>query len=202
MDVNRVKIVFGHIYQLIEENKDYLGELDGRSGDGDLGVSMAGGFAAVVKSLSEYEEKDLGKVFLLCSKSFNAAAPSSLGTILSLGMMGMAKTLKGKENCSVGELADAMEKGLMSIMDKAKSKPGDKTVLDALDPAVKALKQHENDEEEKALKAAAEAAKEGAESTVGMKSVHGRAAYYGEKSIGQVDGGAVVGKLIFQGIAK
>jgi dihydroxyacetone kinase-like protein len=192
----------------IAANKDYLVGLDQQNGDGDLGISMAAGFKAVSDYLSansENEEKtgerDLGRLLMKCGAIFNEAAPSSLGTILSVGMMGMARALKGKEEAGTPSLAAALEAGIASIMEKAKSKPGEKTVLDALCPGIEALKQHADAEPRAAWAEAAGAAAAGSESTRNMRSVHGRAAYYGDKSIGILDGGSVVGKLIFEAVA-
>jgi dihydroxyacetone kinase-like protein len=192
--------VLKNVSDLISVNRDYLIELDQQNGDGDLGISMSAGFRAVTDYLAGTEEKDLGKLLMKCGGVFNEAAPSSLGTILAMGMMGMAKILKGKEEASLSEIVLALEGGIKSIMEKAKSKPGEKTILDALCPAVEVLKNAAGSDEPAAWEAATQAAAEGAESTRAMKSVHGRAAYYGEKSIGILDGGSVVGKLIFQGI--
>ena len=196
------------ISRLMTENRDYLIELDQQYGDGDLGISMAAGFKAVSDYLaaasaneSSAGEKDLGKLFFKSSTVFNEAAPSSLGTILSFGLMGMAKALKGKEEASLEEIASAMEAGIAAIMEKAKSKPGEKTVLDALCPAVQVLKDAGAISEAEAWAKAAAAAAEGSESTRAMKPVHGRGVYYGEKSIGMLDGGSAVGRLIFEGIS-
>ena len=114
--------------------------------------------------------------------------------------MGIAKSLKGKENITLEEFADAVLAGIENIMVKAKSKPGEKTILDALCPGAKVLKDNCDKEANVAFKLAFEAAAEGSESTKQMKSVHGRAAYYGDKSIGVLDGGSVVGKLIFESL--
>ena len=184
----------------ISVNRDYLIELDQQNGDGDLGISMSAGFRAVVDYLAGTEETDLGRLLLKCGGVFNEAAPSSLGTILAMGMMGMAKVLKGKEEAALPEIVLALEGGIRSIMEKAKSRPGEKTILDALCPAVEVLKNTAGSDEPSAWEAALRAATEGSERTRAMKSVHGRAAYYDEKSIGILDGGSVVGKLIFQGI--
>jgi len=117
--------------------------------------------------------------------------------------MGMAKALKGKTEASLEDVAGAMDAGLATIMEKAKSKPGEKTILDALHPAVEALKENAASGDAKAAFAlAAAAAADGSENTKSMRSVHGRAAYYGDKSIGLLDGGSVVGKLIFEGISR
>ena len=89
------------------------------------------------------------------------------------------------------DLAQAMEAGVQKIMDKAGSKPGEKTILDAICPAVQVfLDAGEGDFKEAAQKAA-RAAAEGSEATRQMRSVHGRAAYYGEQSVGILDGGSV-----------
>jgi dihydroxyacetone kinase-like protein len=202
MDAVTLRGAIDTVSGIMSANKDYLIELDQQSGDGDLGISMAAGFKALADYLAEAEEKDLGRLLMKCSGFFNEAAPSSLGTIISMGLMGMAKALKGKENSGTAETAGAMEAGLALIMEKAKSKPGEKTVLDALVPAVAALKSAAGGDVSAAYEAAAKAAADGSEATRAMKPVHGRAAYYGEKSIGLIDGGSVVGKFIFEGICQ
>lgn len=194
--------VITSISDIMTENKDYLVSLDQQNGDGDLGISMSSGYEAVKNYVIASEERDLGKLLMKCSSVFNEAAPSSLGTITAFGFMGMAKALKGKEEAIFAECADALDAGLNKIMEKAKSKPGEKTILDALYPAIEVLKNSDGSDKVAALKSAAEAAAEGSENTKNMKSVHGRAAYYAEKSIGTLDGGSVVGKLIFEAIYK
>lgn len=200
MNALSIKKAITHISAVMTENRDYLVELDSRNGDGDLGISMSCGYQAVKEYLETTEETDLGKIMMKCSTVFNESAPSSLGTITSFGMMGMAKALKKKTDMDLGELAAAMDAGLQLIMEKAKSKPGEKTILDSLYPAIEALKAHSAEDYKSAFAAAAQAAADGCEATKEMRSVHGRAAYYGDKSIGLVDGGAVVGKLLFEGI--
>ena len=202
MNASSVKIAMVCIRDLMEENKQYLIDLDAQNGDGDLGISMCGGYSAVAKALETSEEADLGKLMMKAGQVFNEFAPSSLGTITSFGMMGMAKSLKGKQDASLEELVLALKAGVALIMDKAKSKPGEKTILDAICPGVEALdsKMKEGAPVKEAFDCAAKAAEQGSESTKNMRSVHGRAAYYGDKSIGVLDGGSVVGKLIFQGI--
>lgn len=196
MNVKTLAGMLSCINHNMQDQKNYLVSLDQKFGDGDLGISMAAGFGAVDKFMQKCDEKDLGKVLMKCALVFNETSPSSLGTIISLGFMGMAKSLLGKEEASLAEIAQAMEKGIEKIMEKAKSKPGEKTILDAICPAVITLKAYNDTDEVAAFKAAAEAATAGCESTKQMISVHGRAAYYGAKSLGSVDGGSVVGKII------
>ena len=199
--ISEIKKGISSIAKEMTENRDYLVELDQRNGDGDLGISMSEGFNALVEVLNMTEETDLGKVFRDLSKTFNESAPSSLGTILSFGLMGIAKELKGKTEVSRQEFSVALEKGLDNILDKTGSKVGEKTIIDSLSPGIESLLSSGSEEDKTAFQNAYEASKVGAEKTKEMMAVHGRAAYYGEKSLGLVDGGAVVGTLIFKGMA-
>ena len=201
MDRKTVSAIFDSISVKMSENREYLIELDSQNGDGDLGISMDTGFQAVAAYAREADEADLGRFFMKSAKTLNEASPSSLGTILSFMMMGMAKALKGKEETSIDEAALAMENGLNLIMEKAGSKRGEKTILDSLGPGIDALKAGTDLSLKDRLASAAKAAAEGSDSTRQMRSVHGRAAYYGDRSIGVLDGGSVVGRLIFEGIA-
>lgn len=204
MKKKELLIALGAVHDAMAKNRDYLVELDARSGDGDLGISMERGFAAAKDAVAASGSDDLGRLLLGASKAFNEAAPSSLGTILSLGLMGMAKSLKGTEECTPVQAAQALSAGVDAICQKTGSRVGEKTVLDAAAPAVEAfLKGTEaGDSVRDALKAAAKAAAEGCEATRGMLPVHGRAAYYGEKLIGLTDGGAEAGRLIFAALAQ
>lgn len=199
--ISEIKKGISSIAKEMTDNRDYLVELDQRNGDGDLGISMSEGFNALVEVLNKTEETDLGKVFRDLSKTFNESAPSSLGTILSFGLMGIAKELKGKTEVSRQEFSVALEKGLDNILDKTGSKVGEKTIIDSLSPGIESLLSSGSEEDKAAFQNAYEASKAGAEKTKEMMAVHGRAAYYGEKSLGLVDGGAVVGTLIFKGMA-
>lgn len=201
MNVRELALAVDAIRRTMVSSKDYLVELDQKNGDGDLGISMAQGYSAISAYLSATDEKDIGKALLKCSTLFNEAAPSTLGTITSFALMGMAKTLKGKSDANLAEWADALDAGLALVMDRAKSKAGDKTILDALLPGVETLKRNAASGKAEALALAAAAAARGSEATKAMRSVHGRAAYYGDNSVGVIDGGSVVGRLIFESLA-
>lgn len=192
--------VIKSISSIMDENRDYLIELDAQNGDGDLGISMSNGFKALVSFLENNKENDIGKVFMKMSSVFNEASPSSLGTILSFTMIGMAKSLKGKNKIELVDIAQAFENGIKTIMDKANSKLGEKTILDSLYYGVETLKNNVDLTPKEAFEKAFDSASEGSENTRNMKAVHGRASYYGDKSLGILDGGSVVGKLIFEGI--
>lgn len=202
LDAKTLRTALQEVSRTMTANRQYLIELDQRNGDGDLGISMDEGFAAASAFLDASAETDLGKLFVGMSKAFNEAAPSSLGTILSLYMMGAARVLKGRETADTAALGEALTAGVAKIMERAGSKPGEKTVLDALDPAARALSEHAAEGASAALQAAAMAARAGSDSTAAMKAVHGRAAYYGDKAIGLVDGGSIAGALLFEALAR
>ncbi|GHU04668.1 DAK2 domain-containing protein [Betaproteobacteria bacterium] len=202
LDLASLKAAVASISIVITENRDYLIKLDQQNGDGDLGISMNDGFKAISDYLRTTEETDLGKLFFQMSKIFNDKAPSSLGTILSFSLMGMARALKGKETADLTETTDAFQQGVNLIMEKAGSKPGEKTILDSLCPALEVLQMHcAGRDKKKAFAEAAVAAAKGSEDTRQMLPKHGRAAYYGDKNLGFLDGGSVVGKLIFEAIS-
>lgn len=201
------------ISELMTENRDLLVKLDQVNGDGDLGISMDDGFRALADFFGNAAPEDLGQAFREGSKVLNASAPSSLGTILSFGLMGMAKALRGQTEVDPATAASALVDGVEDIMVKAESKPGEKTILDSLHPGAVALRDalasegssdassSEGSTVAEATRHAAKAAAEGSEATKQMQAVHGRAAYSASRSIGILDGGSVVGKLIFEGIA-
>lgn len=193
-----------NIKEKMIEEKDLLIQLDAQNGDGDLGLSMASGFIKTSEMLTILDEQDLGRIFLQISKTFNEAAPSTLGTLIAIGFMGMAKAFKGKEKVSMAEFSQGLEKGLNAIMEKGGAKPGEKTIIDSLYPAISALKKetlaHKSIIE--AFEEAEKAAHSGMLKTKEMRSVHGRAAYYGDASIGIQDGGATVGMLFIKGCSE
>lgn len=180
---------------------DCLVSLDARNGDGDLGLTMRDCWTAAAETVRSSQTTDLGMVLMQCAQSANRAAPSTMGTIMSLWLMGAARVLRGRTEVSIGEFADALAAGIENICAKAGSRAGDKTMLDALIPAVSALKEHAGEGAAAAAEAASEAARAGAESTRNMLSKHGRAAYYGEKSLGLADGGAIATAMIFEAVS-
>lgn len=190
------------ISALMRQNRDYLIELDQVNGDGDLGISMDDGFRALDEYYSGEVDPDLGQGLRGAAKVLNAAAPSSLGTILSFGLMGMAKSLRGHLTADLPQVIEALAAGVENIEVKAGSKPGEKTILDALAPAIETLRASATAGAAEAFAAAAKAAAAGSELTTTMTAVHGRAAFTAARSVGVLDGGSVVGKLIIEGIAR
>ncbi len=193
--INDIKEIFKLISKKMDINRDYLVELDSKAGDGDLGISMSAGFRAVLKS-EAMEMNNFKRFFMNAGMAINEASPSSLGTIMFMGLLGGAKKIAEYDELGPKELGQFFAGWTEAIMTKTGSKPGEKTILDSVLPATEALLSSES--LEKGIKLAYEASKTGMLSTVEMQAVHGRAAYYQEKSIGLQDGGATVGMLLFE----
>jgi len=194
--LENIKGIMKEISRIMDENKDYLVELDSKAGDGDLGISMSSGFKAVLTSDS-MEKESIKKFFMSAGMVINEASPSSLGTIIFMGMIAGAKSVGDEESLDSKAIGRFFMAAAQSVMDKTGSKTGEKTILDSIVPAAKTLMES-TDDLLPAVNNAYEAAKAGMLATKEMQAVHGRAAYYGEKSIGFQDGGATVGMLIFK----
>lgn len=177
------------------EKAEYLGELDGRMGDGDLGLTMSKGFSAAYDELAETDETDLGKILAKAGMIIAQKAPSTMGTLMGTGFMRGGKAVRGKTELTAADVALFFADFVQGLMERGKAKPGDKTVIDSLHPAAEALRVNAAQGLGPALVAAKSAAEEGLEATKEMVAEHGRIAYYKEKSRGQEDPGAAVGVL-------
>lgn len=196
--------IFDAVLRSMEAAKEELIELDGAMGDGDLGLTMCSGFQAVCDEIRVLEEEDIGKLLMKLGMKMNATVPSTMGTLVSTCFVKAAPKAKGKTGITLADLAEMGKGAVAGVMERGKTKVGDKTMLDALAPAVDALEAASA--AGKSLKDAwldaYAAAKEGVEKTKSMQSVHGRAAYYREKSVGRQDPGATAVMYIIRGIAE
>lgn len=201
LSIADLKGIFAELAQTMTENFDRLTELDAAAGDGDLGITMTKGFAAAAKAADAYAETDAGRLVMLAGMAMAKEAPSTLGTLIASGLMKAGKEVAGKEELTVGDSAQMLSGFVRGIMDRGKCKPGEKTIVDALLPAVEAMQGvGPGATLGDAWQAALTAAEAGLETTKQMKAVHGRAAYHGEKSAGEVDPGATVGVLMLRTI--
>ena len=196
--------ILDSIVAVMEGAKEELIELDGAMGDGDLGLTMVNGFTAVAEEIRALDETDMGKIMMKLGMKMNATVPSTMGTLISVCFIKAAPAAKGKTELTLQGMVKMGQGAVAGVMERGKSKPGDKTMLDALHPAVEALgaAAASGDTLSDAWQKAYEAAKDGVEKTKTMQSVHGRAAYYQEKSVGRQDPGATAMMYIVSGIAK
>jgi dihydroxyacetone kinase-like protein len=184
--------IFETIAETLEREKDYLSELDGAIGDGDHGVNMAKCFREVRKKLAGSEEADIGALLDKVGKVILNAVGGAMGALYGTFFLKASKEAKGKREVGLEDLIRMFEAAETAIVAMGKARPGDKTLLDTLDPALKALKdaQAEGKPLLEALAAFSEAARKGAESTQAMIAKIGRSSRLGERTIGHQDAGA------------
>jgi dihydroxyacetone kinase-like protein len=203
MDKN-AEFVVRIIANTVLENENYFSELDGVVGDGDFGYSIARGFEKV---LQEWDNMDhslpgnfLKKVSSVIIGSVGGASGTIWGTaFLRAGMVASTKTEIAREDViAMGRSA------VEGIKKRGQSDLGDKTLLDALVPAVDTLEKdfQEGKSTSEALDDAAVTARQAAEATRPMIAKRGRAAYTGERSIGTLDAGAVAMAVLFEAVSK
>ena len=195
--------LFNALKEMTDREKDELIRLDGVAGDGDLGLSMSDGFSSVRNYLEGKTFSDIGELFYRAGKDMQVSAASSMGTLLSFGLMGVGRAFRGRTEIRYRELADLLEAFENAVKKLGGAEVGDKTFLDGFDPAVVLLKTAESDEETKALlPKASEAARQGAESTTGMIAKFGRIAFKGEASRTILDPGSVFASLMIGTLAE
>jgi dihydroxyacetone kinase, phosphoprotein-dependent, L subunit len=195
-----IRGIFDALATLMNEKKDWLIELDGIMGDGDLGLTMSTGFSKTAEALKSFAETDIGKIFGKAGMVLAQAVPSTMGTLMATGLMKGGKAVQGKQQIDLADFTAFLDGFVEGIMARGKAKPGDKTIIDSLYPAVLALRAAVSAEKtlQEGLLGAHQAAVQGLEETEKMISQHGRAAYYQEKSLGKQDPGATVGMLFLQ----
>jgi dihydroxyacetone kinase-like protein len=175
----------------VENAKGRLDALDGAIGDGDHGVTMSIGFRALRQAL-ETLDRDLtiDKVFRTAGQAFMSAAGGATGPLFGTMVTDIGKVFAGRVTFGAEEtiwMLETMEKALVRV---GKARLGDKTVLDALHPAVVAARAAEGESMVEILHKAADAAETGARSTSGMISRLGRSSRLGERTLGHEDAGA------------
>jgi dihydroxyacetone kinase-like protein len=169
---------------------DELRDLDAALGDGDLGITVAAGSAAVVKALDVLpEEASVADVLLGAGKAFSTANPSTFAALVGGGLLAASKVMTGKTSVGKAEAVDIGRAVAGRITERGKSKLGDKTVLDALIPSLDIL-ESSNGTAAELLAAMIATAKEQVDATAGLQSQKGRAAWVQERSIGHADPGA------------
>jgi dihydroxyacetone kinase-like protein len=195
LQLDDFKAIFTKLNEMAQANRDYLIELDSVMGDGDLGLTMAAIFKAGDEFAQSYTDDDIGSMLMKGGMVMAKAAPSTMGTLMATGFMRGGKALRDKTEVSLNDMALFWRTFTDGIAERGKSKVGEKTILDSLDPAATALENSQAPLKE-AFIAAKEAANKGVEATKDMVAQHGRAAYYQEKSRTVQDPGATVGALI------
>ncbi len=191
------------IARVIGENSTYLTELDAAIGDADHGANMDRGFRAVMNKIIDISNMDIGTAFKTVGMTLLSTVGGAGGPLYGTFFLQIGMKTVGKMELNLAEWAEAVEAALNGVVMRGKAEVGDKTMVDALTPAVEALKQavRDNLPINKALELSTEAARQGMEGTTPLVARKGRASYLGERSAGHQDPGATSSYLILKAAA-
>lgn len=176
----------------IEENKDYLTELDAAIGDADHGINMQRGFKKVMEKLPIVEDKDIGTILKTVSMTLISSVGGASGPLYGTFFLRASTAVAGKQELDAKNILELLKTGLEGIIGRGKAQLGDKTMVDALHPAVMAFEKAINDgvDIKNAVEKAVAAAEKGMKETIPMVAKKGRSSYLGERSKGHQDPGA------------
>jgi phosphoenolpyruvate---glycerone phosphotransferase subunit DhaL len=195
------KVLMGAV-EIIRENHAMLSSLDAETGDGDHGVTMLRAMNKVGEVITTYATKDLKSLTYDIGWALLGIDGGSTGPLFGSLFMGMSEVLEGVNSIDSETWAKMFESGLTAIQLQTKAQVGDKTMIDALVPAINAMRSSANKGEDltSLMKAAAKASEDGAAATKTMQARFGRAKHQGERTIGHQDPGATSTSLIFRGL--
>jgi len=184
--------------EVVVENKDYLTDLDSAIGDADHGINMYRGFQAVLTKLPAVEDKDIGTILKTVGMTLLSTVGGAAGPLYSTVFIQAGNKLKGKMELSLSDWAVALEAATGGVVNLGKAVLNDKTMVDALTPAVQALNEavKQGLSMNEALKESANAAEKGMKATIPLVARKGRASYLGERSAGHQDPGATSSFLL------
>lgn len=194
-----MQITSQHIVQFIHAVADqmkaqraYLTELDSAIGDADHGINMDRGFSAVVAKLPTVADKDCGTILKTVGTTLVSTVGGASGPLYGTAFLRAGTAVADRDALSEDDLVAALDAALGGVQQRGKAQRGEKTMLDAIIPAIDALKaaRANGDDLVTALRAATAAAEDGVQATIGMVATKGRASYLGERSVGHPDPGA------------
>jgi dihydroxyacetone kinase-like protein len=188
----------------IRDGRGTLAALDAATGDGDHGAAMGKVADAIAQCIDVTADRELPALLSKIGWAVMGVDAGSTGPLYGSLFLGMSEGCAEVDGLDTTGLATALEHGVARLRTYSKAEPGDKTLLDALLPAVGAVRTaaDEGCSVAEALNAAATAAEQGAERTTLMQAAHGRARNIGERSIGHIDPGAASMSLVFAGLKK
>jgi dihydroxyacetone kinase-like protein len=192
------------VASVISSNSTYLTQLDAAIGDADHGVNMERGFKAVLNKMPEISDKDIGTIFKTVGMTLISTVGGAGGPLYGTFFLQAGTKTVGKMELGLAEWTEALESALNGVLMRGKAELGDKTMVDALTPAVNALKQaiQDNQPINTAIRLSADAARAGMEATTPLVARKGRASYLGERSAGHQDPGATSTYLVLNAAAE
>jgi dihydroxyacetone kinase-like protein len=198
MDAEFFRAWIAEAAAVVEAQRDHLTQLDAAIGDADHGTNLARGFAAVMAALEQASTPSPGSVLTLAGTTLISKVGGASGPLYGMAFRQAGKALGSVEQADLAALAGALEAALAGVQKLGAAREGEKTMVDALAPAVGALDKAvaEGAPAGAALSALADAATAGAQATISMQALKGRASYLGPRSVGHQDPGATSTALI------
>ena len=185
---------------VLAENKDYLTQLDSAIGEADHGANMTRGFQAVLTKLPAVSDKDIGTIFKTVGMTLVSTVGGASGPLYGTFFMQAGAVSAGKQDLSAADWGAALEAAVNGVVMRGRAVLGDKTMVDALTPALEAFKDAvvQNATIGLALTRSVQAAEEGMKATIPLVARKGRASYLGERNAGHQDPGATSTFLILK----
>lgn len=204
MDAATITSWMHEIALAVRAERDYLVQLDAAIGDGDHGTNMVRGFDAVVQALDADGGSPPGKLLILAGRTLVSTVGGASGPLWGSALRSGGRVLGDQGNFDGQQLVEVLAAALASVKDLGTASVGDKTMVDALEPAVEALRARIADGASlaEALADAAAAAEAGMRATIPLQARKGRASYLGERSVGHQDPGATSTALIVRALQK
>ena len=193
---------FERVERQLSAEEAELGRLDAIAGDGDLGVTLRRGFERVVTSLREGNTAMPAAVLDSVGATLSTEAPSTLGTLLATAFRAAARVVPDREAIDRDDVVAILDAATEGIARRGDVEAGERTVLDAMLPALEAGRSCSDADVRATLAAAAAGAARGAEATKSMEPLVGRASWVGSRVLGSPDGGAVAWAIILRAMAE
>ena len=187
---------------VMNENKAYLTQLDSPIGDADHGINMDRGFRKVLEKLPTVADKDIGNILKTTGMTLISSVGGASGPLYGTFFMRGGMAVDAKEELTGEDLATMLQAGFEGIVQRGRAQVGDKTMVDAWTPALKALADSvaAGNNIQTALQASVDAAEQGMKDTIPLQARKGRASYLGERSIGHQDPGATSSYLMLKAL--
>lgn len=186
----------------IEQNKEYLTQLDAAIGDADHGINMDRGWKKVSSQLPTLADKDISTILKTVSITLISSVGGASGPLYGTWFLRASTAMTGKQELTEQDILGLLQAGLEGVLQRGKAQFGDKTMVDVLSPAVvafgKAVDEAQNTRE--ALQKTLATAEQGMKDTTPMLAKKGRASYLGERSVGHQDPGATSAYLMLESL--
>lgn len=188
---------------VLHENRDYLTQLDSPIGDADHGINMDRGFKAVMEKLPTVANMDIGSILKMVGTTLVSTVGGASGPLYGTAFLRASMVASSKNELYESDVVPMLEAALQGIKARGKAEVGEKTMVDALAPAIAAVKEAEQQNVGMAqlLRRGSDAAETGMKATIPMLATKGRASYLGERSIGHQDPGATSIWLMLKALA-